>query len=147
VALLDLDLDPRPRALRVFGAILFVLLVGGSGYALWAYSLWHQPDQRFGGEPLWALLGLGVLAGVLAVAWPRALRPVYVAVAVATWPLAFVLSWVVLGVVWFLVITPAGFLRRALGRDPLTLRAPPSGESLWRSRPPPRDPEGYFRPY
>lgn len=44
-------------------------------------------------------------------------------------PFLFALAYIVL-------ISPAGMIARLVGWDPLRLRRPPLGASLWRPRPP-----------
>jgi len=48
-----------------------------------------------------------------------------------------VVSPVVLGLLFYLVFTPIGFLMRMLGKDPLGMRPDPRAESYWISREPP----------
>jgi hypothetical protein len=139
VALLPIDLDPSPRALRRFGIAGFVVL-GGLG-------LFGPRLLGLGAAFALGLLAVGLLFGALALAAPRALRPFYLALSIATLPVAVPLSWALLAAAWFLVLTPVALVARALGRDALALRAPPPGTSLWRPRRPHPDPERYFRPY
>ena len=46
-------------------------------------------------------------------------------------------SFVVLGLLFYLMITPIGVARRMLGRDPLRLRLEPGARSYWIERRPP----------
>ena len=55
--------------------------------------------------------------------------------------LAYVSSRVILALVFFLVLTPIGLIKRAMGWDPLDRRAKP-GDSFWHPYPP-RDPRHY----
>jgi Saxitoxin biosynthesis operon protein SxtJ len=107
------------RQLRDFG-----LLVGGifGVIGLWPL-LWRQQSPR-----LWALT-LFVVLVVPALAAPRVLAPAYRA-----WmKLAEVLAWVntriVLGVVFYGVVTPIGLVMRALGRDPMRRQFDRTGDS------------------
>jgi hypothetical protein len=47
---------------------------------------------------------------------------------------------VVLGIMFFLVVTPIGLLMRAFGKDPLRLRFDKSASSYWLDRTPPGPP-------
>ena len=107
------------RQLRDFG-----LLVGGifGVIGLWPL-LWRQQSPR-----LWAVaLAVAlVLPGLVA---PRILTPAYRA-----WmKLAEVLAWVntrlVLGVVFYGVVTPIGMVMRLAGHDPMRRRFDGTGES------------------
>jgi Saxitoxin biosynthesis operon protein SxtJ len=107
------------RQLRDFG-----LLVGGifGLIGLWPL-LWRQQSPR-----LWALTLFVVLVPPALVA-PRVLAPAYRA-----WmKLAEVLAWVntriLLGVVFYGVVTPIGLVMRLLGRDPMRRQFERDGES------------------
>lgn len=110
------------RAEKEFGLVVgavFVLLGG------W----WLYRGKFATVAPL--LLTLGALLILFSLIWPRAL----------VWPnrawmfLAEVLSWIttriILGLVFFLVVTPIGVVKRLSGWDPLGRRAP-GGASYWR---------------
>ena len=100
------------RALRQFG-----FLVGG-GFAVLGLLPWVL--RR--GEPRPILLGLAAVLGLAALAWPEGLR----------WPhrgwmaVGHVLGWIntriLLGAVFFLVVTPIGWVARLFGRDPMRRR-------------------------
>jgi hypothetical protein len=96
--------------LRKFGLITGGLLVGLFGLAL---------PLVFGRHlTLWPWIIGGILA-VLALALPAVLAPIY-----KYWMrFAHVLGWIntriLLSLVFFLLITPFGFLMRLLGRDPM----------------------------
>jgi Saxitoxin biosynthesis operon protein SxtJ len=107
------------RQLRDFG-----LLVGGIFGVIGFWPLlWRAQSPR-----LWALT-LAVVLILPALVAPRILAPAYRA-----WmKLAEVLAWVntriVLGVVFYGVVTPIGLLMRLTGRDPMRRRLDQVGES------------------
>jgi hypothetical protein len=80
--------------------------------------------------PLWPWIG-GLLFSVTALLYPLALAPVY------RWWMRFgavmgaINTYLILGVVFFLLITPIGLMLRLLRIDPLNL-SKPKGESLFR---------------
>ena len=55
-----------------------------------------------------------------------------------------IVSPIVLGIMFFLVITPMGFVMRMLGKDPLRLRRDPKTGSYWIERSPPGPPPETF---
>ncbi len=128
-------LDTSRRAVRSFG-----LLFGGLAFAVTAFLL-------FKGRPAWpwaALLGLFfIFTGLFA---SPVLRPVYRA-----WMrFAFVLGWIntriLLGLFFYLVLTPIGWLLRLTGKDLLDRRIDRSAPSYWTRRPPePLDRSRYER--
>ena len=107
------------KQLRHFG-----YLVGGifGVIGLWPL-LWRQQNPR-----LWAL-ALTVLLVVPALVAPRILAPVY-----RVWMrLGEVLAWIntriILGVVFYGVVTPIGLVMRLMGHDPMRRRFEAAGES------------------
>ncbi len=81
---------------------------------------------------LYWLTGAGAFA-LAGLAWPRVLSPLN-----ALWmKIGHVLGWIntrlILGLVFFLLVTPTGFVVRLLGYDPLKLRRRASG-SYWIQR-------------
>ena|ERR1044071_3484954 len=110
------------RVEREFGLIVggvFVLLGGW-----WAYR------EKFPAAAKTALM-LGAVLVLLGLVFPRALvypNRAWMKLAEA---MAFVMTRVILGVVFFLVVTPIGVVKRMMGWDPLHRRAG-SSESYWR---------------
>jgi len=107
------------QQLRSFG-----LLVGGifGLIGLWP-MVWRHQSPR-----LWAVT-LAVILVLPALVAPRILAPAY-----RVWmKLAEVLAWIntriLLGLVFFAVVTPIGLVMRLLGRDPMRRRLEPSTES------------------
>ena len=145
--LIDIDLRPDRRTLRQFGFIAFV------GFGLLALLAWLETAIfafGLGDARTWVaatLGGLGALAALLSLLAPAANRPLYVALTLIAFPLGFVLSYVILGGLFYLVITPVGVLLRLAGRDPMSRRFLPGEPSYWVDARPPRSKESYFRQF
>jgi len=139
LALLELDLHPNAARLRTFGlawaalGLGLALLLGGTG--------------RVTPGPAVGIALLGLLGGGAALARPALLRPLYVSLQVPAWPIGFVLGHLALAFMFYLVLTPIGLFRRALGRDPLGLRRKERRDTFWTPRPPPPPKERYFRQF
>ena len=106
----------------------FGLLFGGLCIALTLLFLWK-------GNPRWAWSTAGALFFFLTafVGYP-VLRPVYV-----VWMrFAFVLAWVntrvLLGLFFFLILTPIGVVMRLTGKDLLEKRFDRSAKTYWQKR-------------
>ena len=87
------------------------------------------------------------LCGLLALAAPALLRPVYVALTAISLPIGFVLSHVIMAVFFYLIFTPLGLLFRAMGRDPLCRTIERDAKSYWVRREPVTDARRYFRQF
>ncbi len=90
-----------------------------------------------GGTPRWWALAPAALCAGLGLFAPRVLKPLNRAWLAFGHLLNRIVSPLVLGVMFYLVITPTGLLMRALGRDPLRLSRDPEAESYWIERRPP----------
>ncbi len=71
----------------------------------------------------------------------------WIALAVVTFPIGFTLSYLIMGVLFFGIITPAGLLLRWSGKDPLERRWDPEAESYWVDSREPRPKSDYFKQF
>lgn len=137
--MLSPDIAPSPRALKLFGLVGLPLacLVGG-------VALWLGPGLLIAALVMWVGAAVSL---ALALLRPHALRPVWVGLAILTFPIAWSISHIVLGTAFFAVLMPIALAMRAFGRDPLDTRNRARGTSRWRERPSSTEPERYFRPF
>lgn len=125
--MISIDWNPTPRKLRQFAA---ASLVAGSVFA------------AFG---CWPIIGLlFAAAGLLGLLSPRLVRPLFLGLSVVTAPIGWVVSNVLLALIFLLVITPLGLLFRLTGRRGL-LRRPV--RSTWERHAPPASTSQYLRQY
>ena len=85
-------------------------------------------------------LGGSLLFALIAMARPPLLGPLNRLWTKFGLLLAAVVSPVVLGLIFYLCITPIGFLMRLFGKDPMRLRLDPEAETYWIRREPPGPP-------
>lgn len=126
--------SPRKR-LRVFGFGLGLIL----GFAAWRWSL-----KSWAIAP-WAGAAAALLAAAAA-ARPEALAPLERGWMAVVRRVAAVNTYVLLGLLYCLLITPAGLLRRLLAGDPLE-GDPPEPGTYWHRRSAARGPESYRWPF
>jgi hypothetical protein len=110
------------RQERQFGVTVGLVLVAISGWLFWRG---HGPAATAAPAVIGALLVL------LGVGYPRALvypNRGWMALAEA---LSWVMTRVILGLLFFLVFTPLGAWRRMRGWDPLNRRAAADRQSFW----------------
>jgi hypothetical protein len=134
MSLIRLNRRPSSRDLRVF-ATLWLLFLGVGGAIAW-----HKGAVSTA-LILWAAGAAVGLAGLL---FPPLARPVYLVAIYATFPIGFVSSYVLLGILYFLVLTPIGLLMRMFGHDPLHRRFDPKKTSYWVARTGAKPPSSYF---
>jgi len=88
----------------------------------------------FGGGVRWWAIIVAAAFLCAAVAAPALLAPANRVWAAFGLLLHRITNPVVMGILFFLVITPIGLLRRVFVRDPLGLRPRPAGDSYWHER-------------
>jgi hypothetical protein len=131
------DISFTPRTLRQFSG-LWIVFFGGLG--AW-YALGRgQPTPGI------ALVILAVTIGPLGLIWPQAIKPIYTAWMLAVFPIGWLVSLVLLAVVYYGVVTPIAVAFRLAGRDALQ-RSPVECETYWRSKSTPEDLQRYLRQY
>lgn len=138
MSLLRINRNPTRAQLNVFAVAWLVV------FAALGLVLWSRGDRAGATVCLLAAMLLPAF-GLIA---PGALRAVYLTAALATWPIGWVLSHVILALVYYGVVAPIGLVMRALGRDPLERRFDRDASTYWTPRPEPTDdPERHFRQY
>jgi hypothetical protein len=132
----DIPFRPPRTTLRWFAGYWLVLFAALAGVQAFA---WDRP------YPAAVLLGLGLVVGAAGLASPPAVRPLFVALMVLTFPVGWVFSQVVLVVLFCVLFVPVGLLFKLVGRDALARRWLPGGQSYWASKPAAGDIRQYFR--
>jgi hypothetical protein len=125
-----------PWVLRQFSAawlVLFGILAFRQG------QVRHHPTV---GIALALLAGLGILG-----LWrPRTVRWLFLAAATVAFPIGWVVTQLVLLVMFYLILTPIAVCLRWCGHDPLQLRGRAQA-SYWIKREKVAKPEQYLKPY
>ena len=128
--------NPDRKQLRQFAGIwfpAFCALVGWSIARKTGY--WHEVEIG------WAIAGIISIAGLV---FPPLIRPIFVGLILLTYPIGWVVSHVLLGLIFYGIVTPIGIILRLTGHDPLQINAP-LGNSLWKSPTGKTDPTSYLR--
>ena len=147
MALIDIDFQPERDTLRRFGWIAL------AGFGLLAGLAWLEKGVFAFGlgsarAPLAAALAaLGVLSALSSLLAPQANRWLWVGLSLLAFPIGFVISHVILAALFYLVLTPVGFVLRGLGKDPLERRMQPEADSYWVEARASRPKESYFKQF
>ncbi len=118
------ELKTGPRELRKFG-----WLVGGVFTVLGVLYLLRGKSAA----PWFLTPGVALI--VFGTVWPQALKWVYLPWMAVAFVLGFIVSHVLLTLLFYLAITPLGLLARLTGRDFLSLKHDPKAPSYWLRRP------------
>jgi len=139
MAVIEINRNPTRRELNQFGFIWlgFLVLFG----AIARFKL-DAPNLALG---LWVA---AVVVPVIGWLVPAFMRAVFLGMSYAAWPIGFVVSHVILAIVYYLVFTPIGFAMRIFGYDPMKRGFDKSVSSYWVTRDPAAaEPKRYFRQF
>ena len=138
MAIIEINRNPGKSELNWFGLIFlsFLSLVGA--------VLWFKAGAHTAAKILWITAGA---ITVLYYAIPPMRRLLYLAWMYAAFPIGWVMSHLVLGIVFYLVFTPIGLILRLAGRDPMGRKSGRDQDSYWIEHDPHNRSERYFRQF
>ena len=134
---LDIPRHPSRSTLRQF-ALLWV--VAAAGFACWQ---WFHYEKRIAA----GVFGAATVVGFWGCWRPLDLRHLFVGWMVLTFPVAWIVSKLLLGSIFFLVFTPIGLVFRLMGRDPLDRRWDPTAETYWQPKRMNSEPKSYLNQF
>ena len=151
--MIKLNLKPEPHVLRQFAWITAALLPLLAAFLTRGDAGWYALGTWHWSHPL--VLALGGLAlvqlGLFLAGFQQLTGALYALLSLVAFPIGFVVSHLLMGVIYYLVITPIGLVFRLIGRDVLGRRLDRSGgnapSSYWHERGPARDAASYFKLY
>jgi hypothetical protein len=138
MAMIVIDRNPSPRALRQFAGLFLVF------FGIVGYLVLRRSESVEAAGIIWGVATCVSLVGFIR---PRAIRWLYVGMAYLAFPIGWVVSHVILAAVLYLVLTPIGVIMRLLRYDPLVRRLESDRTSYWTSRRQPDKIDRYFRQF
>ncbi len=146
MAMIEINWSPDRRTLRNFGLIA---LAAFGGFGAWIFARHHFLFFDFSPaaaeRTAYVLWGAAGLCGLLAAAAPAALRPLYLGLTFLALPIGFVLSYVILGIVFYGLFTLMALVFRLIGRDAMTRRFDRDAKTYWVRKGPAPEVARYFR--
>jgi polyferredoxin len=134
----DINFAPARTVLRQFAAAWLVVF---TGLACW-HGLYHQHVVA---GAVFAILAATV--GPLGLWRPTAVRWVFVAAMLLTFPIGWLVSRVLLGTIYYGIFTPVALIFRLLGRDALRLRPRHDLPTYWLPKPQAANAASYFQQF
>lgn len=128
---------PTDRQLREFATCSATI-----GCAL---AVWQLAGRHWWPAGAWFLAAVAL--GTMGIWKPRWLAPLFQIAMITTFPLAWLVSFLVLALIFYGLITLLGLLFRWLGRDVLNCRNRSQPKSYWTPKPPTNDAVRYLRQY
>jgi len=137
--MIQVNRNPTRAQLNWFAALVFPLFWGWIAFLVWNRAGWQRVAL--------AIAGVAAAISLAGLVSPAFMRRVWIAMMVGLSPIGWVMSHLILGVIYYLVVTPVGWALRALGKDPLNRRFERDATSYWIDRRGKPDVERYFRQY
>ncbi len=145
--MIEINLRPDEKTLRQFGWIALV------GFSFIAVIAWYEKlIFAFGlGDAreivAYTFAGLAAASAFFSLVFPKANLPIYLGLTILSFPIGFVLSYVIMGTLFYLLISPVAIFFKITGRDAMHRRFDPDATTYWSDPRPARGPESYFKQY
>ena len=145
--LIELNLRPDDDTLRQFGWIALV------GFGVLAACAWFEIllfGFGLGAARVGITLFFASLAGLAAffsLVYPRANWPIYVGLSLVAFPIGWVVANLILGTLFYVLITPVGLVFKVLGRDSLNRSFNTEAATYWKESKRNRGSESYFKQF
>jgi hypothetical protein len=129
---------PTDRMLRQFGGLWIVFFL-----AIAARQEFHHHRHTLAV----VLAILAVTVGPLGMLWPKIIKPVFVGWMALAYPIGWVVSRIVLGIIFYGLFTPVAWVFRVIGRDALSLKPRRSAATYWCEKPVAAEQTQYLRQF
>ncbi|MBT3217647.1 MAG: hypothetical protein HN348_01030 [Proteobacteria bacterium] len=128
---MKINFHPTNRILRQFGLLAFLVFAFLAVAAIFGWVVFAFVGEAFR-LPLAVVLGaIALFSAVASAVYPAANRPLYVGLSIVAWPIGTTVSFFILLVLFFGVVTPVALVFRILKRDPLNRVLEPNRSSYW----------------
>ncbi len=136
--MIDLNLNPSRKDLRWFAVLqlAFFSLIAALAYRKGASA-----------TTMVAIIAASALVGVAGLIWTPLLRWIYVGWMIAVYPIGWVVSYVILSVIYFGVFTPLGILVHLVSGDSMHCKFDKAAKTYWIRRAPDQTVQRYFRQF
>jgi len=139
MSMIEINRNPSKRELLWFGVIFLAFWIVVAAVLGWRFDL---------DAAAMAILGIAAVVTIMYSAVPPMRRPLYLAWMYAAAPIGWILSHLLLAIIYYLVFTPVAIVMRLIGRDPLRRRFDANAESYWIRRSDDEIPSSrYFRQF
>jgi len=123
VAMMEINWNPSRKELRQFGFLCLVFFGG--------LAVWYGYDDDGLTLTVKILSAAALIGGVLGAVAPQFLKYIFVGWIVAVFPIGWTVSHLLLGFIYFFLLTPIGMLLRVLGNDPMNRSFDRDAKSYW----------------
>jgi len=139
MAIIEVNYNPKPKELRSFGMIAIIATII---IALLLYLI-----KGLGITWCVAIVAVGFIIFISSIISLKLTRLIYIGFTLLTLPIGIVISYILLGMFYFLILTPIGLMFRLFGRDVLNRKFESKEGSYWIKRKRQEDLTHYFRQF
>ena len=139
MALIEVNWNPKEKDLRSFGWIGLVAccILAGLLYLLKGLAI----------KWICAIIALGLVIFISSLVCLKVTRLIYIGLTAVTLPIGMAVSFVILTLFFYLIITPVGLVFRLIGRDSMNRKFDSNVDSYWVKHRPTRKRERYFHQF
>ncbi len=139
MSMIEINWNPTRKDLRIFG---IAAIVASAVISLLLYIL-------KGIELQWIsiLIAIGSAIFLCSFISVKVTRMIYLGLSLVTLPIGWILSFILLAVFYYLIVTPIGLIFRLTGRDSLHRKFDSTAESYWIKRKSPDTLDRYFHQF
>ena len=139
MSLVEINWRPNRRELRSFA---IVALIASAIISLLLYVLKGLAVQ-------WVaiIFAAGFIIFISSLVSIKITRIIYLSLILVTFPIGYVVSFILLAAFYFLLLTPLGLFFRLIGRDSLCRKFDLNAKSYWLSRQSPKNLDSYFHQF
>lgn len=141
MAMLDINWKPNSKELRQFAGLLVAVVIVLGGIRLYSSQSFDLASWY------WRACSAGLIAGAIGLVAPTLIRPLYVAWMGLAFPIGWTISHLLLGTIYYGVVTPIGLLLRLSGNDPMKRKLDREATTYWVAHQTGKDTARYFRQY
>lgn len=137
--LININLKPNKKDLRLFGraALIASILITILLFLIKGLALkWCA-----------VIVGVGVAICFCSIISIRLTRWIYLGLTWLTFPIGLIISFILLAIIYYCLLTPLGLIFRLIGRDSLQRKFDKSAKSYWIPHRPCDNTERYFRQF
>jgi hypothetical protein len=139
MSLIEINWSPNRKELRMFGIISLIASV--------LISLLLYVLKGLGIQWMAIIIFIGIVIFLSSLISFKLTRGIYLGLILVTMPIGLVVSFVLLAIFYFLLLTPVGLLFRLMGRDALGRKFDSAADSYWLIRRPPDSLDRYFHQF
>lgn len=139
MSLIEINWSPNRKELRKFGIIF---LIASTLIALLLYLL-----KGLGIQWMAVIFTVGFVVFLSSVLSLKVTRGIYLGLILLTLPIGLVVSFTLMAIFYFLLLTPIGLIFRLIGRDALGRKFDSTVDSYWIPRQPPNSLDRYFHQF